>query len=601
MTPDTTPPAAIASLALGTWTQTSVLVSWSSPGDDGGLGTATSYDLRFSTSAITAANFSSATPVTGEPVPAVAGTTQSMTVSGLAAGTSYFFAIKTADEIPNTSAISNVPTGSTLVTPDTTPPAAIANLALGTWTQSSVLASWTAPGDDNAAGTAASYDLRYSTSAITAANFGSATPVAGEPVPAVAGTTQNMTVSGLAAGTSYFFAMKTADEVPNTAAISNVPTGSTQQLPDTTPPATITTLGIANMTSTAVSLTWMAPGDDGSSGTAATYDVRWSTGIITADDFGAATPVPGPPSPSPAGAPESLILSGLLPGQAIWVAVRACDEVGNWSGLSNTPSATPPVPADEVAPAGVTSLVVESVGPGWMTVRWNAPGDDNLSGQAASYDLRLSTSAVTALTFGDAASVDAAPAPAPAGASQSKTLLNLLPGIRYWVALKTVDEAGNWSPLSNVVNQIIPLPPDTTPPAEITLQLVEVDTSSAILSWTAPGDDGVAGRAARYEVRRSTTPLTVDNFDLAIPVPAPSPANGGTLESMTVSGLTPGSTWWFAIRAADEAGDVSPFSASLLVETPDVDDPPDASPPLAPIGLTADLETGGVRLSWSSN
>ena len=43
---------------------------------------------------------------------------------------------------------------------------------------------WTAPGDDGSTGTAASYDIRYSTSTIDDGNWASATQVAGEPTPA---------------------------------------------------------------------------------------------------------------------------------------------------------------------------------------------------------------------------------------------------------------------------------------------------------------------------------------------------------------------------------------------------------------------------------
>ena len=58
---------------------------------------------------------------------------------------------------------------------DSTPPDAVADLATGTVTTSSVDLSWTAPGDDGATGTATTYDVRYSTSTITAGNWGSAT------------------------------------------------------------------------------------------------------------------------------------------------------------------------------------------------------------------------------------------------------------------------------------------------------------------------------------------------------------------------------------------------------------------------------------------
>jgi hypothetical protein len=110
---------------------------------------------------------------------------------------------------------------------DVTAPAAV-TLSLSGATSSSILVSWTAPGDDAAVGTAASYDLRYSTSAIvTAADFAAATAVVGEPAPAVAGTAQSMTVSGLSAATTYHFAIKAQDEVPNVSAMSNVPSLAT--------------------------------------------------------------------------------------------------------------------------------------------------------------------------------------------------------------------------------------------------------------------------------------------------------------------------------------------------------------------------------------
>jgi|GEM_PF-1059585 len=111
--------------------------------------------------------------------------------------------------------------------PDTTAPAAVSNLATGTVTTSSVALSWTAPGDDGNTGTATSYDVRYSTATITTANWGSATQASGEPTPGVAGTAQNFTVSGLSAGTTYFFALKTSDEAGNISALSNVPTAQT--------------------------------------------------------------------------------------------------------------------------------------------------------------------------------------------------------------------------------------------------------------------------------------------------------------------------------------------------------------------------------------
>ena len=111
--------------------------------------------------------------------------------------------------------------------PDTIPPAAITNLALSGATSNSIDLTWTAPGDDDNTGTATTYDIRYSTSLITEANWATATQVSGEPSPAIAGSAEAMTVSGLSPSTTYYFAIKTSDEVPNTSSISNVPSLAT--------------------------------------------------------------------------------------------------------------------------------------------------------------------------------------------------------------------------------------------------------------------------------------------------------------------------------------------------------------------------------------
>lgn len=104
----------------------SVTLTWTAPGDDGNVGTAAVYDVRYSTSLITNANFNAAQQATGEPVPKAAGSTETFTVTGLQPNTAYYFAIKTADEAANWSGLSNVVNKTT---GDTVPPAAVADLS----------------------------------------------------------------------------------------------------------------------------------------------------------------------------------------------------------------------------------------------------------------------------------------------------------------------------------------------------------------------------------------------------------------------------------------------------------------------------------------
>jgi len=106
--------------------------------------------------------------------------------------------------------------------PDLGPPAAVSDLDAQSLTSSSILLTWTAVGDDGLAGTATSYDIRRSAQRIlTEADFAAATPVAGAPAPKAAGQSESFLVTGLAADTAYFFAMKVLDDAANASAPSN--------------------------------------------------------------------------------------------------------------------------------------------------------------------------------------------------------------------------------------------------------------------------------------------------------------------------------------------------------------------------------------------
>ena len=220
-----------------------ITLLWTASGDDGTVGTAARYDLRYRTVGITGTDttswWSAATPVTGLPTPRAAGSTDSVKVKGFMPLTTYYFVLRVADEVPNWSGFSNL---TVKATPgDLTAPAAVADLAVTGTTGTSASIRWTAPGDDGATGTASSYDVRYSNTAITTANWGSATQASGEPVPAVAGTQQTLTISGLTPSRTYYVAIRTTDSSGNISGLSNVPAATT---PDTVAPAPVHDLSL---------------------------------------------------------------------------------------------------------------------------------------------------------------------------------------------------------------------------------------------------------------------------------------------------------------------------------------------------------------------
>jgi len=136
---------------------------------------------------------------------------------------------------------------------------------------------------------------------------------------------------------------------------------------DVTPPATVTDLAVTDVAATAAALSWTAPGDDGMVGNATLYDIRYATFPINAGNFNSATAATNPPTPMPVGQTQTFLLGGLAAETDYWVALKARDDVGNWSALSNVvafrtdPAAldvefsTLAVPADSGFASGLTS------------------------------------------------------------------------------------------------------------------------------------------------------------------------------------------------------------------------------------------------------
>lgn len=110
---DSTPPARIEDFTATGSNSQSITLVWTAPGDNGDTGTASNYDLRYSTATINDSNWDSAIPATGVTAPHPADTIENHTVSGLSPETTYYFAIKATDASNNTSPLSVVTSTST--------------------------------------------------------------------------------------------------------------------------------------------------------------------------------------------------------------------------------------------------------------------------------------------------------------------------------------------------------------------------------------------------------------------------------------------------------------------------------------------------------
>jgi hypothetical protein len=176
---------------------------------------------------------------------------------------------------------------------------------------------------------------------------------------------------------------------------------------------------------------------------------------------------------------------------------------------------------------------------GSVTLTWTAPGEGSLKVCGAAYDLRSSTQMITSQNFGQADSALGMPFPATPGTSQHYTFDGLQSGVTYYFAIKTVDQEGNWSAMSNVIARValtisVPAPVLTSP----------VDGATGVattlsLTWQA----SAGATSYRLQVARTADfgSLLVDQGGIA-----------GT--SRAVSGLGNDSTYHWRVQASGEGG-----------------------------------------------
>ncbi|MCB9757972.1 MAG: fibronectin type III domain-containing protein [Candidatus Omnitrophica bacterium] len=106
---DVTSPDPVNDLQVFKQDALSISLKWTATGDDGRIGKATSYDIRYSLDPIqTEAEFDAATPILNPPAPVVSGEVQTLHFNWPAFNVNYYFAMRVLDNMQNASTLSNV-------------------------------------------------------------------------------------------------------------------------------------------------------------------------------------------------------------------------------------------------------------------------------------------------------------------------------------------------------------------------------------------------------------------------------------------------------------------------------------------------------------
>jgi len=530
------------------------------------------------------------------------------TFTGLTCGTSYTFGIASYNASAVTSPISSLIV-TTASCPDVTPPTPPTNLAEASSTTTSITAVWSAATDDSgiadyrvfvdgalatttsstsytATGLACgtlhqivvdAQDAAGNTSPQTSATMATAAcapPPPGDTTPpstpgslAITTSTRTtlalswtpstddvgvvgygvyengtivatssvplFTVSGLVCGTSYSIGVDAYDAAGNRSAKATL-TAGTASCPDLTPPSAPTGLATSNITQTSLALSWNASTDNvGVTG----YGV-YRNGTLTS---------------SPTGTSASL--TGLTCGTTYTLAVDAVDAAGNRSAKTSVSARTSACP-DTTAPSTPTGLAVSSSTTTSIGLTWNASTDNvGVTGYGVYQNGTLTAT--------------------PTGTST--TLGGLTCGTSYTLAVDATDAAGNRSARATITGSTAACPDTTPPSAPTNVATSNVAATSLTLSWTASTDNvGVVG----YGVYRNGTLVA-------------SPA--GT--SVSLTGLTCGTSYTLAVDAADAAGNRSTKS-SITASTAVCD----TTPPSVPSGLASSgVSQSSVSLSWNAS
>ncbi|MFH1725545.1 MAG: hypothetical protein ABII00_13130 [Elusimicrobiota bacterium] len=575
----------------------SVRLEWTEP-QNIGLAPPLSYDIRVSSAANIEndADFDAAQPLSAFspstlPTPGSGGA-RSFVVNGLTPTVTYYFAIRELDsKTPPEVSEWRRNVGQNVNVYNSTAPLHVPNLpnaitdltALTGGAEGEIGLAWTAPKNANFT-PIVRYDVGYATFSVvdmggdTAVWFAAASSAAVTQIRDP-GSKESLILTGLASGGRFYFAVKSEDRAGEASPI-DTQAGGVQVRANAKGIESVTALvAQAGSAPGDIDLTWTAPFRAGVTPPEG-YVIKMSTTGNIADDaaFDAAQTLDAfsdtsIPAVGTGGVPVSLTVTGLVPFKTYYFAVRAEDSsglIGRWlrdvgQGLNvnnSSPSQFQPNPPDPVSDLTALTGSAEGV----IELAWTAPRNQNFV-DIATYTVRFATFSVgelggdtTAWFNAASSSVVVAPALEP-GDLETLTVTGLEPGVLYYFAVKSTDAVSEVSPIderaAGVVDQARARANGVIPVTDLAAQ-AGAASGSVDLTWTSPQRAGIV-LPESYVIKASSAGNIADDADFAAAeplsafsrTPLPAVAAGGAAETLTVTGLAPFTTYYFAIRAED--------------------------------------------------
>ncbi len=436
--------------------------------------------------------------------------------SGLSDSTTYTYTVSAFDAAGNESAQSISVSATTLTPPpvDTAPPLRFNGLPSGTLSSGTTQTTISLSTDENAI-------CKYSS--VSEIDYMSMQNTFG-----TTGLTEHSKeIYNLNNGTVYNFYVRCADSSGNANNDDLVISFSVAEAVDITPPTIPANLGLTSISSTQVDFAWDASTDN--------------VGVAGYKIFRDGVQVASTSETNYSGV-------GVISGTTYSYTVSAYDTSGNES-LISSPLVVTTLSTDTTPPT-IFNLLVSGVTTSGAVISWDT---DEQSTSKVEYGLTVGYSFSTPFsTF---------------QTTHTFALQNLSPNATYHYRVRSQDAAGNESVSIDNTFQT-GAAPDVTPPNQITdLTITQVTYSSADLSWTAPSDE-TGTQVFSYDLRYSTSSITEGNWTNAIAVTGePFPGVPGENRVYTAVGLTPDTTYYFAIKSSDASGNISLLSNIASTKT----------------------------------
>src|SRR5213076_1948757 len=238
----------------------------------------------------------------------------------------------------------------------------------------------------------------------------------------------------------------------------------------------------------------------------------------------------------------------------------ATDILGvRWNSDSVTVTVSNGPPPDTTPPSVPTGLTASAVSSSQINLSWAASSDNvGVSGYRVFRDgAQIATTSATSFPN-----------------------TGLSPSTTYSYTVAAFDAAGNLSAQSSPASATTPAAADTAPPSVPTgLTASAVSSSQINLSWAASSDNvGVSG----YRVFRDGTQI----------------ATTSTTSFTNNTGLSPSTTYTYAVAAFDAAGNLSAQSGPASATTPAA---ADTTPPTVSISSPANGQTISTTVTVSAN